>query len=126
MMMGEPMEIIRAVADFKTDDIGENLDFYVGVLGFEVAMNLGWIVGVVSPSNPLAQISFFTHDESASLVPDLTIEVEDVDGVYEKARDAGLEVVHPLTDEAWGVRRFFVRDPDGRVINVMKHLPLSQ
>lgn len=117
------MEIRRAVADFKTGDIGESLDFYVGVLGFEVGMNLGWIATVTSPSNPSAQISFLTHDESASVVPDLSIEVDDVDGVYEKARDAGLEVVHPLTDEAWGVRRFFVRDPNGRVVNVMKHLP---
>lgn len=124
--MGEPMEIRRAVADFKSDDIGKSLDFYVGVLGFEVAMNLGWIATVVSPSNPTAQIIFLTHDESASVVPDLSIEVEDVDGVYEKARDAGLEVVHPLTDEAWGVRRFFVRDPNGKVVNVMRHLPLSR
>ena len=125
-LMGEPMDIRRAVADFKTDDIGKSLDFYVGVLGFELAMDLGWIATVVSTSNPAVQISFLTHDESASIVPDLSIEVEDVDGVYEKVRATGLEVVHPLTDEPWGVTRFFVRDPNGRVVNVMKHLPPSR
>jgi len=25
--------------------------------------------------------------------------------------------VYPLTDEPWGVRRFFVRDPDGEVLD---------
>lgn len=120
------MGIRRAVADFETDDIEKSLDFYVGVLGFEVAMNLGWIATVVSPSNPLAQISFLIHDESAPVVPDLSVEVDDVDAVHEKVRDAGLEVVHPLTDEAWGVRRFFVRDPNGRVVNVMNHMPAPE
>ncbi|WP_201754440.1 VOC family protein [Micromonospora rubida] len=34
---------------------------------------------------------------------------------------AGAEIVHELTEEPWGVRRFFVRDPDGHVINVLAH-----
>ena len=33
----------------------------------------------------------------------------------------GYEIVHPLTTESWGVRRFFVRAPDGNVFNVVQH-----
>ena len=40
---------------------------------------------------------------------------------YDIAIERGLEVVYPLTDEKWGVRRFFVTDPDGLVLNVMSH-----
>ncbi len=31
--------------------------------------------------------------------------------------------IAPLGDEEWGVRRAFVRDPDGRVVNVMSQTP---
>lgn len=115
------MRIKRAVADFKTKDTQASLDFYVGFLGFEVAMDLGWIATVASSINPSAQVSFLTHDETAPVVPDLSVEVEDVGSLHEVARRKGLEIVHPLSDEPWGVRRFFVRDPNGKVVNVMEH-----
>ena len=51
----------------------------------------------------------------------MSIEVDDVDAAYQAARNAGTEIVHPLTDEPWGVRRFFLRDPNGRVVNVLSH-----
>jgi uncharacterized glyoxalase superfamily protein PhnB len=53
-------------------------------------------------------------DIKAHVHPDVSIEVEDVDRVYERARAAGAEIIDPLTDEEWGLRRFFVRDPNGR------------
>ena len=40
---------------------------------------------------------------------------------YEAALASGAEIVHPVTTEPWGVRRFFVRDPDGNVVNVLSH-----
>jgi uncharacterized glyoxalase superfamily protein PhnB len=60
-------------------------------------------------------------DETAPMRPNLTIEVEDVDAIHREAEARGYEIVHPLTNESWGVRRFFVRDRDGNVVNVMKH-----
>ena len=54
-------------------------------------------------------------------MPRLSIEVDDVDAVYADVLKRGLRVVHPLTDEPWGVRRFFVEDPDGIVVNVLGH-----
>ncbi|WP_425567903.1 VOC family protein [Plantactinospora mayteni] len=62
-----------------------------------------------------------TKDAAASVNPDLSVEVDDVDAAYEAVRATGAEIVHPITDERWGVRRFFVRDPDGKVVNVVGH-----
>lgn len=60
-------------------------------------------------------------DIKAGVHPDISIEVDDVDAVHARAVDAGFEIVYPLTDEDWGLRRFFVRDPNGAVINVTQH-----
>ena len=110
------------MANLASDKPAETGDFYVGLLGFEVVMDLGWIVTIASPSNPTAQISLAADGvRPHSDAPVLTVEVSDVDAVHAKALARGLDIVLSLRDEEWGVRRFFVRDPDGRVINVMSH-----
>ncbi|XRQ06478.1 VOC family protein [Actinomadura welshii] len=114
------MTIRRAVPNVQSEAMEESREFY-GLLGFEEAMNHGWIVTLASPSNPTAQVSLFTREETAPVVPDMSVEVDDVDAVYAAVRDSGAEIVHPLQDEEWGVRRFFVRDPNGRVVNVLGH-----
>ncbi|MGW6539957.1 VOC family protein [Streptomyces sp. NPDC055051] len=114
------MTVRRVVPHVHSSDVAESREFY-GLLGFEEVMNHGWIMTLGSPSNPTAQISFMARDETAPVTPDMTVEVEDVDAAYEAVRASGAEIVHPLQDEEWGVRRFFVRDPDGRVVNVLGH-----
>jgi catechol 2,3-dioxygenase-like lactoylglutathione lyase family enzyme len=106
--------------DIRSAAMTESRDFY-GLLGLEEVMNLGWVMTLASPTNPTAQVTFLTHDETAPVVPDMSIEVDDVDAAYAAMRDSGAEIVHTLRDEEWGVRRFFVRDPNGRVINVLSH-----
>ncbi|MFG3711045.1 VOC family protein [Micromonospora sp. NPDC049460] len=115
------MAIKRVMPDLATKDIATATAFYVEVLGFEVVMDMGWIVTLSDRANPKAQLSLMTHDATAPVVPDVSVEVDDVDAAYQAARNAGAEIVHPLTDEPWGVRRFFMRDPNGRVINVLTH-----
>lgn len=73
------------------------------------------------PDNPRAQITLMEDDATAPVVPDASVEVEDVDAAHAAAVRLGCEIVHPLTDEPWGVRRFFVREPSGRVLNVLAH-----
>jgi uncharacterized glyoxalase superfamily protein PhnB len=51
-----------------------------------------------------------------------SIEVDDVDAAHAAAEAAGMEIVHELQEEEWGVRRFFLRDRDGNVINMLTHL----
>lgn len=115
------MSIRRVVPDVTTDRLDESRDFYVSLLGFEVAMDMDWVVTLVSPVNPTAQVTLMIHDASAPVQPQMSVEVADVDAVHAEALRRGDEVVYPLTDEPWGVRRFFVRDPSGAVINVLEH-----
>lgn len=49
------------------------------------------------------------------------IPVSDIDAAHTEAVNRGFDIVHPLTTEEWGVTRFFVRDPDGNVINITQH-----
>jgi catechol 2,3-dioxygenase-like lactoylglutathione lyase family enzyme len=113
--------IRRVVPDIESTRVEESRDFYVGVLGFELVMDLGFVVTLASPSNPTAQITLVRSDGSKAVRPQITVEVADVDHVHAEAVRRGVEIVYPLTDEPWGVRRFFVRDPNGVVVNVMKH-----
>jgi catechol 2,3-dioxygenase-like lactoylglutathione lyase family enzyme len=114
------MSIRRVMPDIRSEAMEESRDFY-GLLGFEEVMNHGWVMTLASPSNPTAQVTFMSHDKTAPVVPDMSVEVDDVDAAYAAMRESGAEVVHPLQDEEWGVRRFFVRDPNGRVVNVLSH-----
>ncbi|WP_367126244.1 VOC family protein [Streptomyces phytohabitans] len=115
------MTVRRVVPNLPTRSVAESRDFY-GALGLAEVMDLGWIATLASPSAPAAQLSLFPDgDLTAPVVPDLSVEVDDVDAVHAALRERGAEIVHPLRDEEWGVRRFFVRDPDGRVVNVLGH-----
>jgi predicted enzyme related to lactoylglutathione lyase len=109
------------VPDFQADDPRAGEEFYAAVLGLEVAMDHGWIVTFAAPENPGAQISVMREDASAPVQPDASIEVDDVDAAHAAAQRLGCEIVHPLTNEPWGVRRFFVREPNGKILNVLGH-----
>ncbi len=115
------MSIRRVVPDIASERFGESRDFYVNLLGFEVGMDSDWIVTFVSPTNATAQVSVMKRDATAAVQPHVSVEVDDVDGVYARALRRGDDVAYPLTDEPWGVRRFFVRDPNGTVVNVLSH-----
>jgi catechol 2,3-dioxygenase-like lactoylglutathione lyase family enzyme len=116
------MSVRRIVPDIKSRDLEASRQFYVDVLGLEVAMDMGFIVTLVSSSNPTAQISLMRDEDSSAILPQISIEVADVDDVHSRAVFLGLDIVYPLTNEPWGVRRFFVTDPDGTIINVMCHI----
>ncbi len=115
------MSIRRVVPDITTQRLEESREFYVGLLGFQVGMDMDWVVNLVSPVNPTAQVILMTGDATAPVQPQMSIEVEDVDAVHHDAVERGDDIIYPLTDEPWGVRRFFVRDPNGVVINVLGH-----
>lgn len=114
------MSVRRVMPDIRSEALEESRDFYA-LLGFEEVMNLGWVMTLASPSHPTAQVTFMSHDSTAPVVPDMSVEVDDVDAAYGVMRASGAEIVRPLQEEEWGVRRFFVRDPNGRVVNVLSH-----
>jgi catechol 2,3-dioxygenase-like lactoylglutathione lyase family enzyme len=115
------VSIKRVVPDIVSERIDESRKFYTEFLGFDLAMDLGWVLTFASPSNPTAQVTLLRGSEKATGHANLSIEVEDVDAVHAKAVALGLHIVYPLTDEPWGVRRFFVTDPNGIIINVLSH-----
>jgi catechol 2,3-dioxygenase-like lactoylglutathione lyase family enzyme len=115
-------KILRVVPNLQTEQMEESRAFYTEFLGFEVGMDMGWILSLGSPDCAPAQISLLQPPTPPDLHPNLTVEVSDVVAVYEQAVAQGRDIVYPLTDEPWGVRRFFVRDPNGVIVNVMGHL----
>ncbi len=113
------MSVTRAVPNIKSDRPAETRDFFVNLLGFDVAMDLGWVVTVASPENPSAQVTIIGNDDPAA--PGISVGVADVDAVHAEAVSRGFEIVYPLRDEEWGVRRFMLREPSGTVVNVVAH-----
>ena len=113
------MTIDRAVPNIRSDRPAEARDFFVELLGFEVAMDLGWIVTVASPTTPSAQVTIIGNDDPAA--PGISIGVDDVDAVHARAVELGLEIAYPLRNEEWGVRRFMLREPSGTIVNVVSH-----
>ncbi len=114
------MAVRRVMPIIQSEAAKESREFY-GLLGFEEVMNFGWIMTLASPTSPAAQVRVVTGDKTAPVTPDMSVEVDDVEAAYAIMRDSGAEIVHPLQDEEWGVRRFFVRDLNGRVVNVLSH-----
>jgi catechol 2,3-dioxygenase-like lactoylglutathione lyase family enzyme len=115
------MKISRAVPNIRSDRPAETRDFFVDLFGFEVAMDLDWVMTLASPDDPAVQVTIISSDDMAA--PGITVGVEDVDGVHAKAVERGLQIAYPLRDEPWGVRRFMLREPNGTIVNVVSHLP---
>lgn len=91
------------------------------MLGLKEIMNHGWIVIYGSEQQAAVQISFASEGGSGTAVPDLSIEVDDVDSAYIAMKKAGFKIAYPITDEPWGVQRFYVIDPFGKLINILSH-----
>lgn len=105
--------------NIKSDRPARTREFFVDLLGFEVAMDLGWVVTLVSPANRSAQVTIVGGDDPAA--PGISVEVTDVDAVHARAVEKGFEIAYSLRDEQWGVRRFMLREPSGTLVNVVSH-----
>jgi catechol 2,3-dioxygenase-like lactoylglutathione lyase family enzyme len=114
------MTVRRVMPVLSVSDVEATRDAYVQVLGLCEVMNLGWIV-TLADDELRHQVSLMTKDATAPVNPMVSIEVDDVDAAYQAAVDAGLRIVHPLSNEDWGVRRFFFADAAGNVVNVLSH-----
>lgn len=118
------MAVRRIVANVAASDPDAARAFYGDLFGLEVVMDHGWIVTLAAPAAPdpaRPQLSVLSEGGSGAPVPDLSIEVDDVDAAHARAVAAGHAIVYALADEPWGVRRFFVRDPFGKLVNVLSH-----
>ena len=115
------MTVKRIVFDIATGDVAGVQDFYRALFDLTPVMDQGFIVTLASGTEAPVQVSIASEGGSGTPVPDASIEVEDVDATYARATRMGCEIVYDLTDEPWGVRRFFLRDPAGKLLNVLAH-----
>ncbi|WDR04889.1 VOC family protein [Devosia rhodophyticola] len=116
------MTVRRIVSNLYAGDPQQAKCFYRDFLGLALAMDHGWIKTYVSDGTAMTpQVSFASQGGSDTPVPAISIEVDDLDQLYQRAQDAGIEIVYPLTVEPWGVRRFFARDPFGNIVNILSH-----
>lgn len=115
------MAVKRIVANIACPDPGKAEAFYGGILGMKPAMDLGWIVTFATGARTTPQVSFATEGGSGTPVPDLSIEVDNLDEVQARLAKAGIALEYGPVSEPWGVRRFYVRDPFGRLLNVLSH-----
>jgi catechol 2,3-dioxygenase-like lactoylglutathione lyase family enzyme len=116
----------RATPTVLTEDPAGSRRFYEGFLGFRVAMEEDGLLMFVSPDVPSTQVIVAwetpTAQDYAVRETTMSVEVSDAAAAYEEAVRLGLEIVRPLADEPWGIRRFFVREASGAVVNVASHI----
>jgi catechol 2,3-dioxygenase-like lactoylglutathione lyase family enzyme len=115
------MRARRVTANLRVADVAAAKGFYTDFLGLSTEeFDLGWVARYSSPDTG-AHVQLVTEDATAPEAPVISVHAEDVDAAYAEAQQQGFEIVHPLTTEAWGVRRFLVRAPDGNVVNIVMH-----
>lgn len=115
------MGVNRIVRNISTADPAIADAFYRGLLGMEVVMDHGWIRTYGTNGTQSPQISFASEGGSGSPVPDISIEVDDLETVLERVRDADIPIEYGPASEPWGVTRFYVRDPLGQLVNIVMH-----
>jgi catechol 2,3-dioxygenase-like lactoylglutathione lyase family enzyme len=115
------MKVKRIVANVETRKVAEAGRFYRDVLGLDLLMDHGWIATYGSAEEMDVQISFASEGGSGTPTPDLSIEVDDLDQALARVRKAGIPLEYGPAEEPWGVRRFYVRDPFGKLVNILAH-----
>jgi catechol 2,3-dioxygenase-like lactoylglutathione lyase family enzyme len=120
---GADVRVTGLTANLPVGDIDTARGFYTDYLGLSVEdFNLGWVARFRSEDGR-ASVQLVTGDATSPEDSVISVHVgNDVDEAYAEAQRRGYEIVHPLTDEPWGIRRFFVRAPDGNVINIAGHV----
>ncbi len=115
------MAIKKIVANIAVSSLDETRRFYLELFDLDEVMSFDWISTLATGARAPVQISIASEGGSGTAVPDLSIEVDDVDAIYARAKRMGFEIEYELTDEPWGVRRFYLRDPSGKLLNVLSH-----
>lgn len=115
------MKIKRIVSNVETSDVRKANTFYHDILGLRLVMDHGWIRTYGSDSKMTVQVSFASEGGSGTPVPDMSIEVDDLETALARVKKAGMPIEYGPESEPWGVRRFYVRDPFGKLINILQH-----
>ncbi|KWV44137.1 glyoxalase [Rhizobium altiplani] len=117
------MKVLRIVANIETADPAAAKVFYKDILGLDVLVDHGWISTYGSNQSMRVQVGFASEGGSDTPVPGLSIEVDDVDEAFATMSASAFEIIYGPANEPWGVRRFYVRDPFGTIVNILSHRP---
>ncbi|MEW8517566.1 MAG: VOC family protein [Candidatus Thiodiazotropha sp.] len=115
------MKVKRIVSNIAASNPDDAKIFYETIFGLDLVMEHGWIKTYSSGEEMTTQISVASEGGSGTAVPDLSIEVDDLDAVLRKAIAENIQIEYGPASEPWGVRRFYLRDPFGNLINVLQH-----
>ncbi|MFD2555277.1 VOC family protein [Sphingobacterium tabacisoli] len=116
------MKVKRIVVNMATTEIDRAKVFYQDILNLQTLMDMNWIHTYGNDEQMQVQISFMSEGGAGTPVPDISIEVDDIDYVYQKMIKSGFIVLYGPINESWGVRRFFVKDPFDKIINILSHI----
>jgi len=115
------MQATKVIANLRVAEIEAAKGFYADYLGLSSEQfNMGWVARYTS-ADSRAFVQLVTSDATAAEDSVISVCTDDIDSAYAEAQELGYEIVHPLGTEAWGLRRFFVRAPDGNVVNITNH-----
>ncbi len=115
------MKVKRIVSNIAATDLDKAAHFYGGILGLELLMDHGWFQTYGSDAKMTVQLSLGTEGGSGTPVPDLSIEVDNIEVAIIRFKQANVPIEYGPVSEPWGVRRFYVRDPFGKLINILQH-----
>jgi len=115
------MAVKRIVANIATANVALAKTFYTDFLELNVAMDQGWIMTFANDAITSPQISVASEGGSGTPVPDLSIEVDNLQELYQKFSESDFAIEYELTKEPWGLSRFYVRDPFGKLVNILSH-----
>ena len=121
-------------AGIITNKIEETKAFYTQTLGFGITFENDFYLLMHTP-NQQAELSFLlpNHPSQKPIFQApfngkgmyLTIEVADVDALYQEIKAKGVDIAIELRDEPWGDRHFAIVDPNGIGIDLVKYAPPS-
>ncbi|MEE9332960.1 MAG: VOC family protein [Granulosicoccaceae bacterium] len=115
------MEVKRIVVNLLAAEPAVASAFYQDIFGLTLAMDQGWIQTLASAATMPVQITMASEGGSGTELPAVSIEVDNLDDVITRVNKANIGIEYGPVDEPWGVRRFYIRDPHGHLLNVLQH-----
>jgi uncharacterized glyoxalase superfamily protein PhnB len=131
VVKGQAMQVTSFYPVILSTDVAAAAQFYRQHFGFRPLFEADWYVHLQAADQPEVNVALLALDHQT--IPEagrnrtggviLNLEVEDVDAEFARLREAGLTLLQPLRDEAFGQRHFILAGPDGVLIDVIRPIP---
>ena len=115
------MAVLAIVPNLPARDPTALAGFYRAVFGLSVDFDMGWIAFLGDPAQARVRLQLASEGGSGTELPAISVMVDDLDAALAALRATGAEPVYGPVQEPWGIHRFFLRDPEGNLVNVAQH-----